>query len=41
MTYDDPLGKTALDAEGCKSFLPGITEGWELLEEVAEEEGLI
>jgi ABC-type phosphate/phosphonate transport system substrate-binding protein len=41
MTYDDPLSKTALDAEGCKSFLPGITEGWELLEEVADEEGLI
>jgi phosphonate transport system substrate-binding protein len=41
MTYDDPLGKTALDAEGCKAFLPGITEGWELLEEVAEAEGLI
>ena len=41
MRYDDPLGKTALDAEGCKAFLPGITEGWELLEEVAEEEGLI
>ncbi len=41
MDYDDPLGKTALDAEGCKAFLPGVTEGWEVLEEVAEEEGLI
>ena len=41
MTHDDPLGKTALDAEGCKAFLPGITEGWEFLEEVAEAEGLI
>ncbi len=41
MDYNDPLGKTALDAEGCKAFLPGVTEGWEVLEAVAEEEGLI
>ena len=41
MDYSDPLGKTAMDAEGCKAFLPGITEGWETLEKVAEAEGLI
>ncbi len=41
MDYADPVGKTALDAEGCQAFLPGITEGWEVLEEVAEEEGLL
>ena len=41
MDYNDPLNKTAMDAEGCKAFLPGITEGWEVLEAVAEEEGLI
>src|SRR6266446_3362104 len=41
MQYDDPLGKTALEAEGCKAFVPGITEGWEVLEAVAEEEGLL
>lgn len=41
MDYDDPLGKRAMDAEGCKAFLPGITEGWETLEQVALEEGLI
>ena len=41
MDYDDPVGKTALEAEGCKAFLPGIMEGWEALEEVAEEEGLL
>ena len=41
MDYGDPLGKAAMDAEGCKAFLPGITEGWETLEQVAEEEGLI
>ena len=41
MDYGDPLGKTAMDAEGCKAFLPGITEGWETLEQVAADEGLI
>ena len=41
MDYDDPVGKTALEAEGCQAFLPGITEGWEALEEVAEAEGLL
>ncbi len=41
MDYADPVGKIAMDAEGCKAFLPGITEGWETLEMVAEEQGLI
>lgn len=41
MDYGDPLGKTAMDAEGCRAFLPGITEGWETLEKVAAEEGLV
>ncbi len=41
MQYDDPLGKIALEAEGCKAFVPGVTEGWEVLEAVAEEEGLL
>lgn len=41
MDYSDPVGKIAMDAEGCKAFLPGTTEGWETLEMVAEEEGLI
>ena len=41
MAYDDPLGKTALGAEGCKAFVPGVTAGWEVLEVVAEEEGLL
>ncbi len=41
MDYSDPVGKIAMDSEGCKAFLPGITEGWETLEKVAEEEGLI
>jgi ABC-type phosphate/phosphonate transport system substrate-binding protein len=39
--YRDPVGKAVLDAEGCKTFVPGITQGWEMLEKAAEEEGLI
>ena len=41
MADDAPLGKTALEAEGCKAFVPGVTAGWEVLEAVAEEEGLL
>jgi hypothetical protein len=39
--YKNPVGKAVLDAEGCKTFVPGITQGWEMLEKAAEEEGLI
>jgi phosphonate transport system substrate-binding protein len=35
--YQDPLGKEVLDAEGCKAFVPGITTGWEALEEALGE----
>ena len=31
----------AMDSGGSMAFLPGTTEGWETLEKVAEEEGLI
>jgi hypothetical protein len=41
MSYDDPLGRTALEAEGCHAFVPGRTTGWEVLEAVAEVEGLL
>ena len=37
----DPLGKSILDVEGCSAFVPGITDGWDRLEEVAEDEGLV
>jgi len=37
----DPVGKEVLDAEGCQSFVAGILEGWEMLEEAALEEGVI
>ncbi|MCH7712890.1 MAG: phosphate/phosphite/phosphonate ABC transporter substrate-binding protein [Chloroflexi bacterium] len=39
--YDHPLGKTVLDAEGCTSFVPGVTEGWEIIEQAAVAEGLV
>ena len=37
----DPVGKAVLEAEGCSSIVPGISEGWEVIETAAEEEGLI
>ena len=35
------VGKTILEGESCKSFLPGIEYGWEDLEVAAEKESLI
>ena len=37
----DPVGKEVLDAEACQSFVAGIPDGWEMLEQAAQEEGLI
>ena len=37
----DPVGQAVLEAEACDYFVPGIAEGWDTLERVAEEEGLI
>ena len=37
----DPTGKAVLEAEGCRRLVPGISEGWEVIERAAEEEGLI
>jgi ABC-type phosphate/phosphonate transport system substrate-binding protein len=33
----DPAGKTVLEGEACKAFVPGITTGWETLEKAAEQ----
>ncbi|MCI0771315.1 MAG: PhnD/SsuA/transferrin family substrate-binding protein [Chloroflexi bacterium] len=38
---NDSLGKSILDAEGCAGFVPGVDEGWDMLEKVAAEEGLV
>jgi phosphate/phosphite/phosphonate ABC transporter binding protein len=37
MQYQDPMGKEVLDAEGCKAFVPGITQGWEALESIMQQ----
>jgi phosphonate transport system substrate-binding protein len=41
MRYDDPAHKEVLDLEHCRAFVPGTTEGFETLEQAAQEEGLI
>lgn len=41
MRYDDPAHRQVLELERCTSFVPGKTEGFDLLEKVALEEGLI
>ena len=38
---NDPIGKGILEAEACNSLLPGISEGWEIMEKAAEAEGLV
>ena len=38
---DDPVGKAVLDGEACDHFVPGMESGWELIEKVAQAEGLI
>ena len=40
VNYGDPLGKSILDGEACKAFVPGINTGWEELEKAAVEQGL-
>ena len=37
----NPEGKAVLEAEACDSLQPGISEGWELLEKAAQEQGLL
>ena len=37
----DPAGKAILEAEACNSISRGISQGWEILEKAALEEGLI
>ena len=37
----EPTGKAVLEAEGCSELVSGISEGWEIIEKAAYEEGLI
>ena len=32
----DPVGKAVLEAEGCSGLVPGISDGWEIIEKAAE-----
>jgi phosphonate transport system substrate-binding protein len=41
VTSDDAAGKAILEGEACSSFVPGMLEGWDGLEQAAEQEGLI
>jgi phosphonate transport system substrate-binding protein len=41
MRFDDPEHRPVLELEGCKGFIPGTGEGYDILETAAEEEGLI
>jgi phosphate/phosphite/phosphonate ABC transporter binding protein len=37
----DPAGKAVLEGENCQAILPGISTGWEALEQAAEQAGLL
>jgi phosphate/phosphite/phosphonate ABC transporter binding protein len=41
MRLDEPAHHQVLELEGCKGFVPGTAEGYDLLEAAAAEEGLI
>jgi phosphate/phosphite/phosphonate ABC transporter binding protein len=41
MRFDDPEHRQILELEGCKEFVPGTHEGYDLLEAAAEAEGLV
>jgi phosphate/phosphite/phosphonate ABC transporter binding protein len=41
MHFDDPEHRPVLELEGCKGFIPGTAEGYDILEAAAEEEGLV
>ena len=41
MRIDDPEHRQVLELEGCKGFIPGTPEGYDMLEAAAEAEGLV
>jgi phosphonate transport system substrate-binding protein len=41
MRFDDQEHRQVLELEGCKGFIPGTAEGYDMLEAAAEAEGLI
>lgn len=41
ITAQDAAGQAVLSGEACNAFVPGMTEGWDMLERAAAQEGLI
>jgi ABC-type phosphate/phosphonate transport system substrate-binding protein len=41
MSFDDPEHRQVLELEGCTGFIPGTSEGYDVLAAAAEEEGLV
>ena len=41
ITAQNPVGKAILEGEACNAFVPGMLEGWDVLERAAEQEGLL
>jgi ABC-type phosphate/phosphonate transport system substrate-binding protein len=41
VTAQDAAGRAILEGESCHAFVPGMLEGWDMLEQAAEREGLI
>lgn len=41
VTADDPAGRAVLEGEACSAFVPGMTTGWETLEQAAAQAGLL
>ena len=41
ITGSDDVERVVLEGEGCDAFVPGVQEGWELIEEAAVSEGLV
>ena len=41
ITGTDDVERVVLEGEGCDRFVPGVQEGWEIIEEAAVSEGLV
>lgn len=41
ITHENPTGKAILEGESCNAFVPGMLQGWDLLERAAEQESLL
>ena len=41
ITGSDDVERVVLEGEGCDAFVPGVQDGWEIIEEAAVSEGLV